>query len=71
MACEFCKMYNCPSGCPNAPQPIPVYYCADCKGEIYDGDTYYKIEGKRYCADCIDDCRCIAEAEEFDDWEDA
>ena len=42
----------------------PVRICANCKEGIYEGETYYKVDGKAYCADCIDDFREIAELED-------
>ena len=62
-------MTFCPQGCPNYPEPIPVHYCSECKSGIYDGDTYYKIEGKKYCIDCIDDSRNYAEYEDPRDYD--
>lgn len=38
----------------------PVYECG-CGRGIYDGDDYYEIGGKRYCAECIDSFKKTAE----------
>lgn len=42
----------------------PVCKCHMCGGDIYDGDTVYKISGEIYCERCIEDCQETMEAEE-------
>lgn len=64
--CEICHQHPCPSGCPNAEEPKPVKICDWCRGEIYVGDTYYKIAGEDVCEDCVDECKSTAEEEEPD-----
>lgn len=39
----------------------PLYYCRGCGGEIYPGDEYYGIGGKRLCRECVEFARCYAE----------
>jgi hypothetical protein len=34
-----------------------------CGEKIFDGDTYYDIEGEYWCEDCIDESRKTAEVE--------
>ena len=34
------------------PEPEIAFYCDDCGGEIYVGETYYRIDGKNYCEYC-------------------
>jgi hypothetical protein len=34
-----------------------------CGEKIFDGDTYYDIEGEIWCEDCIDESRKTAEVE--------
>lgn len=63
--CEVCGKFNCPSGCPNAPEPIAVFVCSGCGDDIYEGDDYYDIMGEQFCQDCIDDSRHTAMYEEF------
>ena len=62
--CKECGRSPCHPCCPNAPDPEPVYSCEKCEEGIYEGDDYYEIEGKTYCADCIDMCRSTAEYQE-------
>ena len=33
----------------------PIAYCEECKCDLYEGDTVYKVlySGKVYCEDCI------------------
>ena len=42
----------------------PVKICDSCKEGIYEGETYYKIDGKSYCEHCIDDFSEVAELED-------
>lgn len=42
----------------------PVCTCDMCGGDIYEGDTVYKVSGHTYCMDCMDDCKEIVEVEE-------
>ena len=35
------------------PEPEVAFYCADCGGEIYIGETYFRVDGKNYCEGCV------------------
>ncbi len=37
------------------PDDIIVGYCNQCGGEIYDGETVYRIDGQRIHEDCLGD----------------
>lgn len=37
------------------PEPVAASHCDECGGEIYDRSTYYELDGKRICEDCIDE----------------
>lgn len=37
------------------PEDVIFSYCDRCGGEIYEGETYYAIDGKHICADCLRD----------------
>ena len=68
--CEECRHNPCSAGCPNAPEPQPVYVCCHCGESIYAGETAYEIKGCCYCEDCINDMRFVAEEEECEPDED-
>lgn len=55
MSCPECHCYPHLAGCPNAPEPRPVYMCKRCRDGIYAGDEYFEIDGDYYHADCIED----------------
>lgn len=40
------------NGCPEAPQPKPVYTCHECGEGIYEGDIYYRAGRFIFCMDC-------------------
>lgn len=40
--CYICMQETCPSGCPNAPEPIPAMRCARCGVALYGGDRHYE-----------------------------
>ena len=40
---------------------LPVFFCRACGGEIYEGDEYYDIGGRRLCPECVELCRGYAE----------
>ena len=67
--CELCRHNPCSAGCPNAPEPEPVYICDECEDGIYDGDTYYELGGKIYCQGCIDYARQTAECHSYEEFE--
>lgn len=62
--CEICHMDKCPSGCPNADEPIPVKTCGWCENGIYEGDEYYRLDGEDVCTDCMDSCKTTAERDD-------
>lgn len=35
------------------PEDVVSDHCDYCKGEIYEGDVYYDIDGKSICPDCL------------------
>ena len=53
--CAICGYSKCVSGCPNAPDPIPVSECYDCHEPILPGDEYAHIDGVDYCKSCLED----------------
>lgn len=61
--CDICGKYPCDSRCPNAPEPELFGKCCMCGEKIFDGDTYYDIEGEYWCEDCIDESRKTAEVD--------
>lgn len=63
--CELCRKTFCPLGCPNYQEPPIVYECDECGYPIYDGDEVYKIEGKKYCKDCIESFKEYAEVVDY------
>ena len=69
MACEFCRMSPHHPRCPEASELKIVHYCSECKEPIHEGDTFYPIGERKYCRDCVHDCRSVAEIEDLD-WDD-
>jgi len=66
MECEYCHSglpYLHLSGCPECPDPPVVYICTQCNEDIYEGDTYFEIDLKKYCEFCVDRCKKVAECE--------
>lgn len=53
--CAICLRSPCPSGCPNAPEPKPVYRCGVCDEGIYPGDEYAEVDSSITCGVCLDD----------------
>ena len=47
------------------PEPELAFFCEGCGNEIYVGDTYYRVDGKNYCEDCVS--QEIAEYDDNDD----
>lgn len=37
------------------PEDKPVSYCGFCGGEVYEGDTVYRIDGQLIHEDCLED----------------
>lgn len=33
----------------------PVMFCGNCNGDLYEGDTIYKIDGDTVCEECLAD----------------
>ncbi len=62
--CKECGFFKCHPRCPNAPEPPIFDHCEECGCEIYDGDEYYEIDGKRYCEACIYSFLKIAEVDD-------
>ena len=63
--CKECRQSICPSSCPNYKDVPIVYECDECGYPIYDGDEVYKIEGKKYCKDCIESFKEYAEVVDY------
>lgn len=61
--CEICRRTPCHPSCPNAPEPSIFDHCVECGYEIYDGDEYYEIDGKKYCEACVGSFLRTAEVE--------
>lgn len=38
----------------DGPQERPVAWCRYCRGEIYGGEDYYRVDGRAVCLDCLD-----------------
>lgn len=57
--CEICHSSPHLSRCPYAPEPKPTLIdtCCNCCEDIFEGDTYYEIDGGYWCDDCIRQCR--------------
>ena len=51
--CAECGMMVCPGTCPNAQEETPLYECV-CGEPIYEGDSYWLIDGVYYCQSCIE-----------------
>lgn len=53
--CEECgSIFNHLPGCPNAPEPEPLFDCYACDCGICPGDRYFQIDGYVYCKDCME-----------------
>lgn len=53
--CAICHQSKCNCRCPNAPDPVGIYTCAECGEGILEGDEYVEDNGKKYHLDCLDD----------------
>lgn len=58
--CETCHFDFCPDDCPeyhgNALDGGEIREsCEKCEGDLYNGDTYYLIDGNPYCVACVED----------------
>ena len=52
--CEECRHHPCVYGCPNYEPEMFWDKCAGCGGDLYVGDTAYKIGDNYYCEDCCE-----------------
>ena len=59
--CRICNQHICPSACPNADEPRPVYVCSGCSERILEGEDAWHILGEVFCEQCIDEARSEAE----------
>ena len=66
--CEICRMFPCPSGCPNADEPKAVYVCDQCGEDILEGDYCYRIGDCIFCEACMEDFREEAVCDEVDEF---
>lgn len=39
---------------PDDEEEQPIYFCDECNGDIYEGDSIFKIDGDKICEDCLD-----------------
>ena len=53
--CSYCLSNPCRTGCPNAPDPEPVYICSLCGEGIYIGDKYFEGEDGCVCEECFEE----------------
>lgn len=54
MACEYCwSPFGHTPGCPNAPDPEPVYTCIECGEGIFPRDKYFDSEDGPICEECM------------------
>lgn len=42
------------SGPPGAEEEAPAARCRYCREEIYEGETYYRVDGRAVCEGCLD-----------------
>lgn len=53
--CSMCMTSPCAPGCPNAPEPVPIYTCDKCGYGIFDGDKFFDSPEGYICNDCLED----------------
>ena len=53
--CSVCMKTPCDSRCPNADEPVAIYYCSKCKEGIFEGYKYFDAGSLKICEDCFDD----------------
>lgn len=53
--CDICQHNPHLSGCPNAPDPVPVLACVQCGEGIWDGDRFLDLDSGPVCMDCLRD----------------
>ena len=63
--CNICDQIACPSGCPNAPEPAPVYTCCMCDEGIEDGERYANLGSGPMHIDCMNGNFSAVEVYEF------
>lgn len=52
--CEYCLHYPHLPGCPNAPEPKPIYTCECCGNGIFQDDKYCASYRGPLCKECLD-----------------
>lgn len=55
MCFECGRVFGHAPGCPNAPDPEPVYTCIICAGEIFPGAKFYDSCDGPICEECMND----------------
>lgn len=63
--CEYCHHIPHRPGCPNAPDPRPVFVCSGCGRDIVEGDHYTDLLDEQWCDDCV---RKAGRYAEYDPW---
>lgn len=53
--CDICMQSPCHPRCPNAPEPVPEYWCSECGEGIFDGDEYFDSQEGPICKNCMED----------------
>ena len=58
--CKICGQYTCPSSCPEFDGYIVGIgsasgECEICGARIYEGDEYFRKNGKALCEDCAEE----------------
>lgn len=51
--CDICLQTPCPSGCPGAKPPEPVFVCSGCGKTIYEGEDYCEFLNEQFCEECV------------------
>ena len=51
---NFQKNRNFPRRLTDRQQQWPVCLCRECRGELYRGDVFWRIEGAAVCEDCLE-----------------
>ena len=65
MGCEYCRSNPHNIRCPESPERNLIHYCDECKLGIFEGDIFYTVDGKKYCLDCMEECKSYAEHDEL------
>lgn len=53
--CAVCMQMPCHPGCPNAPEPKPIYLCRKCGEGIFEGDKYFQDAKSKICEECMNE----------------